>query len=186
MDKIVEETLKKYDERDGRDIEESLMGFLYYAIIDENFNEIHYQRMWDSTYRFAKVKRILRNSDFVQNNIYVEKCRQFLEDSTKRCEDILVRTTNDSVNIRKIYHNTSLLPLVEDDGSEEVKRYNAINKTLEGMFCEIYRMRVWEAVERAGGKDDLQVCTLERYKDDDRISVISKFRKDTNKRYVLK
>ena len=43
MDKIVEETLKKYDERDGRDIEESLMGFLYYAIIDENFNEIHYQ-----------------------------------------------------------------------------------------------------------------------------------------------
>lgn len=186
MEKIVEETLKKYDERDGRDIEESLFGFLYYAILDENFNEIYYHRMWDSTYRYEKVKKLLRNSDFVQNNIYVEKCREFLEDSGKQCDGILVKTTTDSVDIRKIYHNTSLLPMVEDDGSKEVQRYNAINKTLEGMFCELYRMRIWEAVEKAGGKDDLQVCILERYPEDDRISVISKFRKTPGKQYVLK
>ncbi|MBQ8131378.1 MAG: hypothetical protein IJ193_02685 [Bacilli bacterium] len=185
MEKIVEETLKKYDTRDGKAEEESLFGFLYYAILDENFNEISYQRMWDATDRFARVKRVLRNSE-AKNNIYVEKCKEFLLDSKEECADILVSTTADSVNVRKVYQNDSLLPMVEDDGSEEVKRYNAINKQLEMMFCEIYRMRIWEAIERSGGKDDIQVCILERYKDDPRISVISKFKKEPSKRYTLK
>ena len=186
MEKIVEETVRNYETRDGRDVEESLFALLYYAIADENFSEITHQRMWDATERLARLKRVLKNSEHVKNNIYVEKCKEFLEDSREQCADILVSFEKDYQNVRRVFENNSLLPIVEDDGSIEVKKYNEINHNLEGMFCEIYRMRTWDAIEKSKGKEDIQVCILERYKDDKRISVISKFKKEPQKQMVLK
>lgn len=146
--------IKDFENRKGLQEENKLFYYLDYAVSDENFNEIVYQRKNDALYRYDKVNKILENTsqDVINSNIYLKKCKKYFTDSKEECIDLLLEHKSDnSEKVSKRVSTEEILPTIDDPellGLEIVQTYNKVATELIKMYNEIARLNMWKLISK--------------------------------------
>ncbi len=156
----LDQFMEQYDKRIGKSSEEKLFCFLDYSIRDESFNQQTHVRANDAKIRLAKVNSILKKADEkeLESNIYLKKCKEFLDNTKDLCTDILLsyHKNNDFVIIKEI-STDCLLPSIDDKELQSldiVSDYNSISTKIERMYLEICRLQIWNLINISNSVDD--------------------------------
>ena len=181
--------IEDFDNRKGIKEEDKLFFYLDYAVRDENFNQITSSRKHDAVDRYDRVTKILEDTsnDVIESNIYLKKCKEFMESTKKDCASLLLDYHTSNKKVVSVEVSTeNLLPFIEEkklNNLDIVKDYNKIARNIEKMYKEINRLIIWNLIDKDNNNDDLEVVSL-NYNDGEKGILSASFQEKNKDSYL--